>query len=262
MTPATAQRLRLLIPVILLGVILLAWQIASGPAETFILPSPASVFRALIDDWAILGPATWITIRLTLIALFLAIVIGGGLALLMAQSRWVEWAIFPYAVILQVTPIIAIAPMILIWVPDTPTALTILAFIVAFFPILANTIQGLKSADHNLLSLFELYGAGRWQTLRRLLIPSALPFFLTGVRTAGGLALIGAVIAEFAAGAAGRGSGLAYRIFEAQFHLDTPLMFAALLLLAVTGIAIFMGTGLAAYFLTRRWHESAAIREN
>ena len=249
-------------PVIVLGVVLLAWQIASVPAETYILPDPASVYQALIDNWAILGPAAWITIKLTLLALVFAILIGGGLALLMAQSRWVEKAIYPYAVILQVTPIIAIAPMILIWVPDTPTALTILAFIVAFFPILSNTIQGLKSADHNLLNLFDLYGAGRWKTLRRLQIPTAMPYFLTGVRIAGGLALIGAVVAEFAAGAAGRSSGLAYRIFEAQFELNTPLMFAALLLLATTGIVIFIVTGLVAYFLTRRWHESTAAREN
>ncbi len=262
MTPRATQVLRILMPILVLAAVMLVWQIASGPAETYILPSPQQVFSTLIEDWDILGPAAWITIRLTLIALFLAIVIGGGLALLMAQSRWIEWAVYPYAVILQVTPIVAIAPMILIWVPDTLTALTLLAFIVAFFPVLSNTVQGLKSTDHNLRSLFELYGAGRWKTVRLLQIPTALPYFLSGVRIAGGLALIGAVVAEFAAGAAGRDSGLAYRIFDAQFQLDTPRVFAALLILAVTGIAIFAITGLVAYLTTRHWHESAAAREN
>ena len=262
MSPRATRLLRILMPALVLAAVLIVWQIASGPAETYLLPSPGLVLQTLIDDWSILGPAAWITIRLTLIALFFAIVIGGGLALLMSQSRWIEWAVYPYAIILQVTPIVAIAPMILIWVPDTPTALTLLAFIVAFFPILSSTIQGLKSADHNLRSLFELYGAGRWQTLRMLRIPTALPYFLTGVRIAGGLALIGAVVAEFAAGAAGRDSGLAYRIFDAQFQLDTPRVFAALLILAATGITIFAITSLVAHFTTRHWHESATVREN
>jgi NitT/TauT family transport system permease protein len=180
----------------------------------------------------------------------------------MIQSRWIEIALYPYAVILQVTPIIAIAPLLLIWVPETQTALLILAFIVAFFPILTNTAQGLKSADHNLLNLFDLYGARRWQTLLLLRTPSALPYFLTGLRIAGGLALIAAVVAEFAAGTGGARSGLAYRILEAQFWLDTPRAFAALLMLAITGVAIFSGTSAISYWAMRRWHESAAEREN
>lgn len=251
-----------LIPIGVFVAAVLIWHLGASATETYILPSPATVLETLVADWHILAPALWTTIRQTLIALFFAILGGGLLAVAMAQSRWVEFAIFPYAVILQVTPIIAIAPMVLIWVPDTPTALTILAFIVAFFPVLSNTVQGLKSVDHNLLSLFELYRAGRWRTLRLLKIPAALPYFLTGVRIAGGLALIGAVVAELAAGAAGRDSGLAYRILEAQFRLNTPRMFAALILLAAAGIAIYFATTFLSYLLTRRWHESSASRES
>jgi len=254
--------LHIAVPVASLAIAILIWQIAASRTETFILPSPAEVYGALIEDWDIIGPALWVTLKLTLLALLLAVIGGTGLAVLMIQSRWIEIALYPYAVILQVTPIIAIAPLLLIWVPETDTALLILAFIVAFFPILTNTAQGLKSVDRNLHNLFDLYGAGRWQILTLLRAPSALPYFLTGLRIAGGLALIAAVVAEFAAGTGGAESGLAYRILEAQFWLDTPRAFAALFVLAVTGVAIFSATSAVSYFAMRRWHESAAEREN
>ena len=251
------------VPIVSLVLALLVWQIAAAGTETFILPSPGEVFSSLIEDWAaVIGPAFWVTLRLTLLALLLAVVGGVALAVLMIQSRWIELALYPYAVVLQVTPIIAIAPLLLIWVPETNTALLILAFLVAFFPILTNTAQGLKSADHNLLNLFDLYGANRWQTLRLLRTPSALPYFLAGLRIAGGLALIAAVVAEFAAGTGGARSGLAYRILEAQFWLDTPRSFAVLFVLAVTGVFIFTATSLISYYATRRWHESTSQREN
>jgi NitT/TauT family transport system permease protein len=180
----------------------------------------------------------------------------------MAQSRWIELALYPYAIILQVTPIVAIAPLILIYAPSTQAALLICAWIVAFFPILSNTSQGLRSTDHNLLNLFELYGASRWQTLAFLKMPNALPYFLAGLRIAGGLALIAAVVAEFAAGAAGAGSGLAFRLLESQYRLNIPRLFAALVLLSFTGICIFFATSLISHLLLRRWHESAVRREN
>ena len=257
-----ALLLHLGVPVASLAIALLAWAIAAASAEPFILPSPALVFETLVTDWNIIGPALWVTLRLTLLALLLAVVGGAGLAILMIQARWIEIALYPHAVILQVTPIIAIAPLLLIWVQDTNTALLILAFVVAFFPILTNTAQGLKSVDHNLHNLFDLYGARRWQTLLLLRMPSALPYFLTGLRISGGLALIAAVVAEFAAGAGGRESGLAYRILEAQFWLDTPRAFAALFMLALAGVAIFGATTAISYFAMRRWHESATEREN
>ncbi len=171
-------------------------------------------------------------------------------------------SLFPYAVILQVTPIVAIAPLIIIWVNDTLVSLLICAWIVAFFPILSNTILGLNSADHNLINLFQLYGANRWQTLRYLRLPAALPYFLGGLRISGGLALIGAVVAEFVAGSGGTASGLAFRILEAGYQLKIPRMFAALVMVSGAGIVIFLVLSLISHLLLRRWHESAVRREN
>lgn len=262
MSAGPARWLRIGFPIAFAALLLLLWQIGSANTETYFLPSPAQVVNALIDDWSILWPALMVTIRTTLLALLLAIIGGVALAVLMVQSRLAELALYPYAVILQVTPIIAIAPILIIWIDDTQTMLLTLAWIVAFFPVLGNTLQGLKSVDHNLLNLFELYGANRWKTLWLLKSPSALPYFLTGLRIAGGLALIAAVVAEFAAGSGGSDGGIAYRIYMAQFTLNAPRTFAALLLLAVTGVVIFIATSLISRLVLRRWHESAVSREN
>jgi NitT/TauT family transport system permease protein len=239
-----------------------AWAVDYWAIEHYVLPSPQRVVQSLWEDRAILFPALLVTLRITFMALGLAVIGGVLLAVLMAQSRWIELAIAPYAVILQVTPVVAVAPLLLIWAPTTQTALLILAFIVAFFPILANTTQGLKSTDHNLLNLFQLHGASRWQTLLHLQIPNALPYFLAGLRIAGGLALIAAVVAEFAAGSAGQGSGLAFRLLESQFRLNIPREFAALVLLSFTGVTIYFATSVVSWLLLRRWHESAVRREN
>ena len=166
--------------------------------------------------------------------------LGVLLAILFSLSRWVELSLFPYAIILQVTPIVAIAPLIIVWANDVDLSLLICASLVAFFPILSSTILGLRSVDLNLLDLFELYGAGRWRTLIHLRLPAALPYFLAGLRISGGLALIGAVVAEFVAGTGGNASGLAWRILESGYQLEIPRMFAALVLISATGIAIFL----------------------
>jgi NitT/TauT family transport system permease protein len=258
------RALRILMPVAMLLLLLAVWQVYVTVNETphYILPSPMRIAQALATDWPTLLPSLGVTLKLTFMALAIAIVGGVALAVLMAQSRWVELALYPYAVILQVTPIVAIAPLILIYAPSTQSAILICAWIVAFFPILSNTTQGLRSTDHNLLNLFELYGASRWQTLRFLKVPNALPYFLAGLRIAGGLALIAAVVGEFAAGTAGRGSGLAFRIIESQYRLNIPRLFAALVLLSLTGILIFFATALISQLLLGKWHESAVRREN
>jgi NitT/TauT family transport system permease protein len=228
----------------------------------YILPGPLLIVQTLINDWGTLSEALVITLRITFAALAAAIFVGVALAVLFTQSKWLEKSLFPYAVILQVTPIVAIAPLIIIWVGDIKLSLLICAWIVAFFPILSNTIIGLNSADHNLINLFQLYGASRWQTLRYLRLPAALPFFLAGLKISGGLALIGAVVAEFVAGSGGSASGLAYRILESGYQLRIPRMFAALLLISLSGIAIFFVTSIIAHLALRRWHESAITREN
>lgn len=259
-----ARIARIAIPAGMLVLLLVVWQVYVTVYNVphYILPSPVRIAEALYADWPILLAALWVTIKITFTALFIALAGGVFLAILMAQSRWIELALYPYAVILQVTPIVAIAPLILIYAPTTQSAILICSWIVAFFPVLSNTTQGLKSTDHNLLNLFELYGAGRWRTLILLQLPSALPYFLAGLRIAGGLALIAAVVAEFAAGTAGAGSGLAFRLLEAQYRLNIPRLFAALFLLSLTGVLIFFFTSLVSHLLLRKWHESAVRREN
>jgi NitT/TauT family transport system permease protein len=201
-----------------------------------------------------------VTLTTTFEGLALALFGGIGLAILFNQSRLIENAFYPYAVILQVTPIVAIAPLLLIYLPQQGAVLAC-AWIVAFFPVLANTTLGLNSVDRNLADLFELYGASRRSVLMRLKLPSALPYMLGGLKIAGGLSLIGAVVAEIAAGSAGAGSGLAYRIVESGYRLDIPRMFAALILLSAAGVVIFFALSALSYLLLRRWHESAVERE-
>jgi len=255
---------RVVLPIIIGILSLVAWDliVRVNQIPHYILPGPLLVAKSLWNDWGTLQPALMVTLRITFMALAVAVIGGVGLAILFAQSKWVEISFFPYAVILQVTPIIAIAPLILIYVDNTHIALLICAWIVAFFPILSNTTLGLASADHNLVNLFQLYGATRWQMLRFLRIPSAMPYFLGGLRIAGGLSLIGSVVAEFAAGTAGQGSGLAFRILEAGYRLNIPRMFAALVLISATGIAIFLFFTAVSHLALRRWHESAVKREN
>jgi NitT/TauT family transport system permease protein len=255
---------RILVPVVMLVLLIVLWHVyvTANDVPHYILPGPLLVARSLYADWPMLFAALWNTLEITFAALALALIGGVAIAVLMSQSRLIELAVYPYAVILQVTPIVAVAPLIIIYAPTTTAALLICAFLVAFFPVLSNTVQGLKSTDHNLLNLFELYGASRLQTLVLLKIPNALPYFLTGLRIAGGLALIAAVVAEFVAGSAGAESGLAFRLLESQFRLNIPRLYAALILLSFTGVLIFFGTSLIAYLLLRKWHESAVRREN
>ena len=260
----SAERwLRWVAPLAIAAVAILAWDLVVriNGIPPYILPGPGLVVRSLITDWPTLLPSLLVTLKITAMALTAAIVGGVGLAVLFSLSRWVELSLFPFAVILQVTPIVAIAPLILIYVDNTYLALLICAWIVAFFPILSNTTLGLNSADHNLRDLFRLYRASRWQELVLLRLPAAMPYFLGGLRIAGGLSLIGAIVAEFAAGTAGTGSGLAYRILEAGYRLNIPRMFAALILISLTGILIFLAFTLLQHLALRRWHESALRRE-
>ena len=263
-TSTTEKVMRVVVPIAMLVVAIVIWQIYVTTANVppYILPSPVRVAIELWNEWGTLYPSLLVTLRITFLALFFALVGGVGLAIVLVQSKWIELALFPFAVVLQVTPIVAIAPLLLVYAPDTQTALLICAFLVAFFPILSNMVAGLKSVDHNLLNLFELYGANRWQTLIHLKIPSSMPYFMAGLRIGGGLALIAAVVAEFAAGSAGRGSGLAYRLLESQYRLNIPRLFAALVLLTATGVAIFALTSFISWLALHKWHESAVKREN
>jgi NitT/TauT family transport system permease protein len=256
--------LRIAVPVAVIAVLVLIWYayVRLSGVPQYILPGPVAVANAFVNDWGTLAPALWVTTKITLISLLLALIGGGGFAIFLVQSRWIELAFYPLAVILQVTPVVAISPLILIYAPSTQSALLICAFLVAFFPILSNMVQGLKSVDHNLINLYELYGASRWQTLLYLKLPAAQPYFMTGLRIGGGLALIAAVVAEFAAGSAGAGSGLAFRLLEAQYRMNIPRLFAALLMLSLLGVAIFAITSFISWVSLHRWHESSLKREN
>jgi NitT/TauT family transport system permease protein len=249
---------KIIIPLSAFLLLLLGWQagVVIYAIPNYILPSPLLILQTLARDWALLSAALEVTVTITFQALLSAVIGGGLLAILFAQFRWIERAFLPFAVVLQVTPVVAIAPLLLIYLP-APTAVLVCAFLVAFFPILANMSLGLASTDRNLIDLFKLYRGSRWQTLIYLRLPAALPYFLAGVRIGGGLALVGAIVAELAAGAAGNGSGLAFRIAEAGYRLDIPRMFAGLTLLSLTGIAIFGILSIFSTFLLRRWHESA-----
>lgn len=243
---------------------LLAWEalVRLRGIPEYVLPGPLTILRTLVQDWGTLSGSLAVTLSISLAALSMAVVMGLLLAILFTQSRWAELAFYPYAVVLQVTPIVSIAPLIILWVNDTRLSLLICAWIVAFFPILSNTTLGLNSADHNLVNLFRLYRANRWQTLVRLRLPAAMPYFLGGLRISGGLSLIGAVVAEFVAGTGGASSGLAYRILESGYQLKIPRMFAALLMISLSGVVIFLCLSLISHLALRRWHESAVRQES
>ncbi|MPZ57419.1 MAG: ABC transporter permease subunit [Rhizobiales bacterium] len=254
------RRILLPVAVLVLGVVLWDLVVRINAIPPFVLPGPGLVFGTLIADWGILWASLLVTLETTVAGFLLAVAGGIGLAVLFNQSRALEHALYPYAVILQVTPVVAIAPLLLIYLPQQAAVLAC-AWIVAFFPVLANTTLGLNSVDHNLVALFELYGAKRRQVLWYLKLPAALPQILGGLRIAGGLSLIGAVVAEIAAGSAGAGSGLAYRIAESGYRLNIPRMFAALILLSVAGIIIYFALALMSHLMLRHWHESAVRRE-
>ena len=259
-----ASLLRIAAPFAVAVVVIFAWQFAvtANRIPSYIVPSPLLVAKTLYVDRVLLLRSLGVTLGIALTALAFATLAGVAAALLFVQSRWLEMSLFPYAILLQVTPIVSIAPLIIIWVRDTWTALVLCAAVVAIFPIISNTTLGLRSVDRGLLDLFRLSRATRWQTLWRLRVPSALPYFFGGLRIASGLALIGAVVAEFVAGTGGQGAGLAYQILLAGIQLNIPRLFAALVLIALAGIALFAGAVGVSRIALSRWHESALEAES
>lgn len=258
---ATAEKA----PPIVVGILVIAgWEAFCRlfDVPSYLFPSPSAIGASFVQNAPVLIHALWITLRVTLIALALAVVIGAAVAFLFVQSPIVERSLFPYAIILQVTPIVAIAPLIIILVKNTQLALIICATIIAIFPIISNTTIGLRSVDQGHQNLFAINRASRLQNLIYLRLPSALPFFFAGLRVSSGLALIGAVVAEFVAGTGGRNTGLAYEILQSGFQLEIPRMFAALFLITVAGITLFLiMVGLSRLALGS-WHDSVVENEN
>ncbi len=256
--------IRIAAPAIVACVLVGAWQalVVAYDVPAYLVPSPVAVVRTLVADRTLLLDSLLVTLGIALTALAIAVVVGAAIALVFVQSRWIEASFFPYAVLLQVTPIVAIAPLIIIWVRDTRIALVLCAVVVAIFPIISNTTLGLRSVDPGLLDLFRMCRANRWQVLTRLRVPSALPYFFGGLRIAGGLALIGAVVAEFVAGTGGAGAGLAYQILLAGIQLNIPRLFAALVLITLAGVALFATTVWISRLALARWHESELDRSD
>jgi len=238
--------------------VLCVWQVVCKQFEIppYLFPAPSDIAVSLSSDLPTLLRALMSTLKVTLLAFALASFIGTMVAFLFVQSRAIEVSLLPYAIMLQVTPIVAIAPLIIILVKDTFWSLTLCATVIAIFPVISNTTVGLRSVDPGLLSYFKMNKASRLQVLWRLRVPSALPFFLAALRISSGLALIGAVVAEFVAGTGGRSAGLAYEILQSSFQLDIPRMFAALLLITVTGVLLALAMGGLSRALLR-WHDSA-----
>ena len=243
-------------PIITFLLLLCAWELIVNfqNIPKYILPAPTDIFASLILNYSDLLRSTFITFRITFFAFMIASLLAIFIAILFSQSKIIELSLYPIAVIFQVTPVVAIAPLILIWVglDNAEFAILILAIIVAFFPVLANTNLGIRSVEKNLSELFSLYEANRFQKLFKLQLPYALPFILTGMKTSIGLALIGSVVAEFVAGS-GTSTGLAWRIIEAGNRLDIPKLFAALILLVVLGVILFLIMSLFEKILLKRW---------
>ena len=259
-----ARVLKIVMPLAIAVVVVITWHglVIAYEIPRYIVPSPADVAQTLVQDWGLLWDSLLITMRVTVCALVLAVLAGTLIAFIFVQSRWVEMSLFPYAVLLQVTPIVAIAPLVIIWVNDASIALVLCATIVAIFPIISNTSLGLRSVDTGLLELFRMNKATRVQTLLRLRIPSALPYFFGGLRIASGLALIGAVVAEFVAGTGGSGAGLAYLILQSGLQLNVPRLFAALFLIAFTGVLLFIAMAGLSRLALGNWHESELLPES
>ena len=254
---------KILMPLAIGIVVLMVWHwsITAYEVPRYIVPGPIDVLQTLIQDWELLWNSLLITLRVTVLALLFSVVAGSLIAFLFVQSRWLEMSLFPYAVLLQVTPIVAIAPLVIIWVNDASIALILCATIVAIFPVISNTTLGLRSVDPGLLELFRMNKATRLQTLLRLRIPSALPYFFGGLRIASGLALIGAVVAEFVAGTGGSGAGLAYQILQSGLQLNVPRLFAALFLITLTGVLLFLAMVGLSRLALGNWHESELLPE-
>jgi len=254
----TTKAQQILWPTMVAVVLLAAWQglVVGFELPPFLVPSPVRVAQVMVADAGLLFGALYVTLKITLFAFICATVLGVLIAFAFVQSRVIETALFPYAVLLQVTPIVAIAPLIIIWVKNPTASLVICATLVALFPIIANTTLGLRSVNPGLMSYFKLNRATRLQTLVRLRIPSALPYFFGGLRISSGLALIGAVVAEFVAGTGGTGTGLAYQILQAGYQLNIPRMFAALVLITLTGVLLFALMAVLSKWALGSWHES------
>lgn len=251
--------LKYLGPILALVVFLSIWQFIPTllDIKPFILPKPTDVVSAAIEDWALLWPAMQITIFESVIGFILSAIVGIGISILLASSRVLEISLYPYTVILQTIPIVAIAPIIVIWFGSGFNSIVIISFLIGFFPIVSNTLMGLNSVDKNMGDLFKLYNANKWQTMFKLRIPAAMPFIMSGLKVSCTLAIIGSITGEYIAGIGGGKGGLGYAITVAAVQLKTPYLFACAITGALFGIVFYLLVSMISRLVLKSWHESA-----
>ncbi|PKG25126.1 ABC transporter permease [Niallia nealsonii] len=250
-------------PIIALVLFLSIWQFVPMMLDIkpFILPKPTDVINAAIADWALLWPAIRITITESLIGFLLSAFIGIAISVVLASSRILEISIYPYAVILQTIPVIAVAPIVVIWFGSGFNSIVIISFLIGFFPIVSNTLMGLNSVDKNMQELFTLYNASKWKTMWKLRIPAAMPYIMTGLKISSTLSIVGAITGEYIAGIGGGKGGLGYAITVAAVQLKTPYLFACGIAAAIFGICFYLIVNLFSYLMLKSWHESAMKNE-
>jgi NitT/TauT family transport system permease protein len=251
--------------IVALVLFLVVWQavIFFSGLKPFVLPGPVDVIASFGENSQQLLEAAWFTLQSSVVSFVLVIVLGTAVSFALASSKFVEKAFYPYAVMLQSTPVIAIAPIIIIWFGFGFGSIIVISVIIGIFAVIANTTQGLISVENNLQNLFKLYGASSNQTLWKLRLPFALPYMVTGWRIASAQVVIGAIVGEYMAGAGGaNGGGLGIMIAVTAARLQTPLLFASALTSAFMGIGFFLIVNYIGYLLLRNWHESVLQHEN
>lgn len=251
--------------IVALILFLVVWQsvIFFSGLKPFVLPGPLDVIASFGENTQQLLEAAWFTLQSSTVSFVLVIVLGTAVSFALASSKFVEKAFYPYAVMLQSTPVIAIAPIIIIWFGFGFGSIIVISVIIGIFAVIANTTQGLISVENNLQNLFKLYGASSNQTLWKLRLPFALPYMVTGWRIASAQVVIGAIVGEYMAGAGGaNGGGLGIMIAVTAARLQTPLLFASALTSAFMGIGFFLIVNYIGYLLLKNWHESVLQHEN
>lgn len=251
-------------PLVVFGLFVAGWATLTATVykdRGYLLPSPSAVVEAAVTNAAELRDATLITLYESALGFGSAIAIGITAAIIMSQAKWLERSLYPYAVMLQTVPIVAVAPVIVLWFGYNQTSVIVISFMIALFPIINNTLVGLLSSDRNHVDLFRLHKAGRFTQFIKLRLPSALPYMFAGLRVSAGLSVIGAIVGEFIIGAGGSEGGLGVKVIFSQSKLDTSMLFAEVLAATGLGLSFFMLVSLLGSVLLRNWHESAMSTE-
>ncbi|PRO66429.1 ABC transporter permease [Alkalicoccus urumqiensis] len=240
----------------LIGILLWQAVVMITGVPPYILPAPTDIAIAAAENAERLQTAVLSTMLSSVVGFIASVVLGIGAAVLMASSKMVERSLYPYAIILQTIPVVAIAPIIVIWFGSGLNAIMMIAFIIAFFPMVSNTLIGLNATEKNMKDLFHLYNASRWQVMWKLRFPAALPFIIGGMKISCTLAVIGAIVGEYIAGGSGGSGGLGYAITVAASRLQTPYLFTLGLSASVFGIVFFLTVNYFSSRLLRSWHDS------